>query len=30
MKVLIDESHRGMMQEATITSLVKNVADSLY
>lgn len=30
MKVLIDEHKRGMMNEATITSLVKNVADTLY
>ena len=30
MKVIIDESQHGMMHEATITSLVKNVADSLY
>ncbi len=30
MKVLVDEHKRGMMHEATITSLVKNVADTLY
>ena len=29
MKVLVDEHKRGMMHEATITSLVKNVADTL-
>jgi len=28
-KVLIDSHKRGMMKEATITSLVKNVADTL-
>ena len=29
MKVFVDEHKRGMMNEATITSLVKNVADTL-
>jgi hypothetical protein len=30
MKVIVDSHKGGMMQEATITSLVKNVADTLY
>jgi len=30
MKILVDEHHRGMMEEAAITSLVKNVADTLW
>lgn len=30
MKVIVDSHKRGMMKEATITSLVKNVADTLY
>ena len=30
MKVIVDSHHRGMMEEAAVTSLVKNVADSLH
>ena len=30
MKVLVDSHKMGMMQEAAITSLVKNVGDTLY
>ena len=30
MKVIIDTHKRGMLKEASVTSLVKNVADVLY
>ena len=30
MKVIIDTHNRGMLKEASVTSLVKNVADVLY
>ena len=30
MKVLIDQHKAGMMREATVTGMVKNVADTLY
>jgi hypothetical protein len=30
MKVIVDTHKRGMLKEATVTSLIKNVADTLY
>tara|TARA_R110002020_G_scaffold160008_3_gene344321 strand:- start:8631 stop:8975 length:345 start_codon:yes stop_codon:yes gene_type:complete len=30
MKVIVDSHKRGMLKEASITTLVKNVADTLY
>lgn len=30
MKVIVDDHKRGMMQEASVTTLVKNVGDTLY